>query len=173
MVYIGALGQFGFHMVFSAAQDDGADSLAEGGEIFVILGAAFFIEFIEISVEAEEWAEDGGIEEIDDGVELVNAVLDGRAGEHEGVAALEALDRLGGFCGPVLDALGFVEDDDVGLEALVDVEAINDDLLVVYDCKEGRVTIGVVVGAGAAMAEDDALGEGGEFRNLILPLAFQ
>ena len=113
------------------------------------------------------------LREIDDGVKFVDPVLDGGAGEDEGVAALEPLDGLGGVGGPVFDALGFVQDDDVGLEALVDIEAVGDDLLVVYDGEKGWITIGVVVGAGGAVAEDDALEEGGEIRDLVLPLAFQ
>ena len=42
---------------------------------------------------------------------------------------------------------GFVEDDDVGLEAGVDVEAIGDDLLVVYDGEKRRITVGGLLSA--------------------------
>ncbi len=160
-------------MVLAATEDDGADALAQGGEVFVIFRATFFIEFVEVAVEAEKRTKEGWIEEIADGVKLVDAVLDGCAGEDEGVVAVEPLDGLGCFGGPVFDALGFVEDNDVWLEEFVDVEAIADDLLVVDDGKKGRVTIRVVVCASTAGAEDDALGKSGEFSDLILPFAFQ
>ena len=49
-------------------------------------------------------------------VDLVDAVLDRRAREHEGVAAAQAFDGLRGLGAPVLDALGLIEHDDVGLQ---------------------------------------------------------
>ena len=86
---------------------------------------------------------------------------------------MQALDGLGGLGGPVFDALGLVEHDDVGAEVLVDVEGVGDDLLVVDDGEKRRATVGIVVCTDRARAVDDALGEGGEFPDLFLPLGLE
>src|SRR5258707_15103421 len=70
-------------------------------------------------------------------MELVDAVLDGCASEDEGVSAAQAFDGLGGFGVPVLDALGFVEHDDVRAETGVDVKRVAQHLLVIDDSEEG------------------------------------
>ena len=57
-------------------------------------------------------------------MQLVDAIFDGGAGEDKGVAAAEAFDGLGGLGAPVLDALGFVEHDNVWTEAGVHVERV-------------------------------------------------
>ncbi len=86
---------------------------------------------------------------------------------------MQALDGLGGLGGPVFDALGFVEHDDVGAEMAVDVEAVGHDLLVVDDGEKGRATVGVVFRAGGAGAEDELVGERGESYDLFLPLGLE
>jgi hypothetical protein len=97
----------------------------------------------------------------------------GGAGEDEGVAAAEAFYGLGGLGGPVFDALGFVEDDDVGAETFVDIEAVGDDLLVVGYGEKGRLGLGVGAEAGGAVAVNEAEGEVGEAADLLLPLGLQ
>ena len=57
-------------------------------------------------------------------MQLIDAILNRGAGEHESVAAAEAFDGLGGLRVPVLDALGFVEHDHLGTEVGVDVQGI-------------------------------------------------
>ncbi len=69
-------------------------------------------------------------------MKLVNPVLDGRAGEHEGVTAAETFDGLGRLRAPVLDPLGFIQHHDVGPEAGVDFQPVSQHLLVVDDGKE-------------------------------------
>ena len=70
-------------------------------------------------------------------MQLVDAIFDGGAGEDKGVAAAEAFDGLGGLGAPVLDALGFVEHDDVWTKADVHVERIREHLFVIDDGEEG------------------------------------
>ena len=113
MIAVGAVGQLGFHLGFAAAQHVRADALVELIEVAVARGPAAVVEFVKLAVEAEQRAEHGRVEEIHQRMQFVDAVLDGRAGEDEGVAAAQALDGLGGLGAPVLDALGFVEHDDV------------------------------------------------------------
>ena len=64
---------------------------------------------------------------------IVDAVLDWRAGENESIAALQPLDCLGCLGAPVLDALSFIKNDDIRPEHLVDVERIRQHLFVVDD----------------------------------------
>ena len=185
-VAVGAGGQLGLDIALAAAEQAGADAVLEAGEVAVAAGAAAVVEVVVLAVETEERAEQRGIEEIHQRIKLVDAVLDGRAGEDEGVAAAKAFDGLGGFGAPVFDALGFVEHDDVGLEALVHFERIGEHLLVVDDGEEGGVgggglgvaraaRTGGVVGfeALAAGAEDELIGEVGEALDLLFPLGFE
>ncbi len=109
-------------MVFAPTEDDMGDFLAKLVEVLVSLRFAFFfVKDVELAVEAEEWSEDRWVEEFDNGVEFVDAVFDGGACEDEGVSGVETFDGASGFGGPIFDALGFVENDDVGLESVVDV----------------------------------------------------
>ena len=73
----------------------------------------------------------------------------------------------------VINALIATEDIRFEKHSGVDVKAVDDDLLVVDDGEERRTTIGVVFRAGRARAEDEALGEGGEFADLFLPLGLE
>ena len=81
-------------------------------------------------------AEDAWVEELEDAVEFVDAVFERGAGEHEGVAAAQAFDHLGGLGAPVLDALGFVEDHQIEAQ-LEDFVIIKADQFVVDDLEEG------------------------------------
>ena len=110
-------------------------------EVLVADGATFFVQLVEVAVEAEQRAEDVRVEELDDGVDLVDAVLDRRAGEHEGVAASQALDGHGGLGLPVLDALGLVENDHIRCQGGIDLVHIRADLLVVGEGEERRFVV--------------------------------
>lgn len=173
MLAVGAVGQLCLDVVLAAAEQDGPDALAEGCEVFIIGRTAFFIQLIEIAIEAEQRTQQRRIEKIDDGVELVDAVFDGGTGEDEGVAAFEAFHGLRGLGGPVFDALRFIKHDDVGAEVGVDVEAVGDDLLVVDDGEKRWFRVGVTGGAQLAMAVNEAFAECGEFPDLLLPLGLQ
>lgn len=62
-------------------------------------------------------AEEVGVEEVEDGPEVVEAVFDGRAGEGEAVRGGERAGGLRLAGGGVLDELGFVEDEGLPLDA--------------------------------------------------------
>ncbi len=170
---VGAGGEFGFDVGLAAPQHHGTDPLVQAVEVAVARRAALFVERVELAVEAEERAEDRRREEIDDGVELVDAVLDGRAGEHERVATLQALDGTRGFGGPVLDALGLVEHDHVGSQPRVEVERVGHDLFVIAEGEEWRAVCVIVREAGEPAPVDDLQRERGEAADLFLPLGLE
>ena len=138
VVAVGALGQFGLHVGLAAAQHVGLDALVQLVEVAVAGGAAAVVQVVVLAVEAEQRPEQRRVEEIHQRIQLVNAVLDGRAGEDEGVAAAQALDGLGGLGAPVLDALRFVQHDDVGPQPLVHLQRVGEHLLVVDDGEERK-----------------------------------
>jgi hypothetical protein len=76
-VAVGAVGEFGFDVVFEAAEKEGGDAGAELVQVLVAGGPAFVVEGVVVAVEAEEGAEEGGVEVVDDGAEFVDAVFDG------------------------------------------------------------------------------------------------
>ena len=106
-------------------------------EVAVTDGPSSVIEFVEIPVEAKQRPENSGVKEIHQRVELVDAVLNGCSGEHEGIAAFQTLHRLGRLGGPVLNSLGLIQDNHVGFEDSIDVEAVAHHLFVVRDSEEG------------------------------------
>jgi hypothetical protein len=57
VVAIGAGGEFGLDVMLAPTKEDRTDALAEGWEVPVVGRAAFFIEVIELAVEAKEWPE--------------------------------------------------------------------------------------------------------------------
>ena len=92
----------------------GASAAAQLGEVLVVDRPAALVELVEVAVETEQRPEQLRIEVLDDRVELVDAVLDRRAGQHEGDRASAATSPPRRLGLPVLDALRLVEDDDVG-----------------------------------------------------------
>src|SRR6185369_235836 len=119
--------ELGLDLRLAAAEEDRAEPAVELGQVLVARRPAAVVKQVEVAVEAEERAEDRRIEELDDRVDLVDAVLDRRAGQDEGVGAREALDGLGGLALPVLDPLCLVEDDDVRSETPHDLLAVGQD----------------------------------------------
>jgi len=92
-------------------------------------------------------------------MEFVDPIFNRGAREHEGVAAFEAFDGLGCLGVPILDALGFVEDHDVGLEACVYVERVGHHLFIVDDGEKRARIFGICVITGPCWS---CLGVGGE-----------
>ena len=139
VVVVDARRQVFEHFVAGAAQDVGRDQGAQLVQVFVaehLVGAAgAFFEFVEAVVEVPERAEDARVEELEDAVEFVDAVFERRAGQHEGVAAGQGFDHLGGFGAPVFDALGLIQDDQVGAQ-LDQFVLIETDKFVVDDLEE-------------------------------------
>lgn len=88
-----------------AAEKEVGDGAAEAVGVGVALG------------EVAAGAEEVGVKEVEDGPEVVEAVLDGGAGEGEAVRGGEGAGGLGLAGGGVLDELGFVEDEGLPLDA--------------------------------------------------------
>ena len=57
MFAVGAVGKFGFEIAFSPSQQKGLDALAQAGKIFVVGGAAVFVELMEFAVKPEDRAQ--------------------------------------------------------------------------------------------------------------------
>ncbi|HEX7679164.1 MAG TPA: hypothetical protein VF713_13625 [Thermoanaerobaculia bacterium] len=76
------------------------------------------------------------IDEVDDRHQLLEPVLERRAGENDGVIGGDSLDRSGGARRPVLDALRLVEDHQIGSPAADAIE-IGVNGVVVRDLEEG------------------------------------
>ena len=68
--------------------------------------------------EAERRAEPAAVDELHDGKQLLQFVFQRRAGQHQGVAALQLLDGARGRGGPVADSLCLVENDQVRTQFL-------------------------------------------------------
>ena len=119
-VVVGARRQVFEHFAAGAAQHVRGDEGAQLVKVFVaehfVCAAVALFQFVEAVVEVPERAEDARVEKLKDAVEFVYAVFERRAGEDEGIAAGQGLDHLCGLGAPVLDALGFVEDDEVGAQ---------------------------------------------------------
>ena len=73
---------------------------------------------------------------------------------------MEAFDGQRGLGAPVLDPLGFVENDDIGFQASIDFEGVAAHLLIVDEGEERRGGIGLE--AGVAWAEHHLIGQIGE-----------
>ena len=136
VVAVGAFGQLGLHVGLAAAQHVGLDALVQFVQVAIGGGPAAVVQFVILAVEAEQRAEQRRVEEIHQRIQFVDAVLDGRAGEDESIAAAQALDGLGGLGAPVLDALRFVQHHDVRPQPVVDVQRVGQHLLVIDDGEE-------------------------------------
>jgi hypothetical protein len=170
-VAVGAAGQFGFDVALAPAEQDWTDALVHFLQLQIGFGSTAVIEAVEFPVEAKKRPEDVRVEERDDRVQLIEAVLDGRARENEGKPAAQALDGLGGLAGPVFDPLGLIQHDDVGPEACVHIEGVGEHLLVVDEGEERRVVVGAQ--AGLLSAIHNLVGERREALDLLFPLGLE
>ncbi len=103
-------GQLGGDVLLEAAEDEGADLVAQalgGAGVAVGDGAG------EALVEGGAAAEEAAVGEVELAPQLVEAVLDGGAGEGDAEAGLDGVGGAGHLAVGVLDGLGLVEDDGV------------------------------------------------------------
>ena len=108
-----ALGQLLEHIGSSASQQDRFQPLVDQVQAAVSLQLALVVRFDMVLQEAEGRTKQAPVHELDDRVQFLELVLQGRAGQHKRVAALELLDRARRASLPVADALRLVENDQV------------------------------------------------------------
>ena len=167
----GPAGKLAFDVFLAPPEHHRGDPPRELVQVPEAGGLALLVQLVELPVEAKQRSQEIGVQELDDRVDLVDAVLERRAGQHEGVPALEPLHRVRGLGVPVLDALGLVEDHDVGPKRIEKVLSIRHDLLVVTQREEGAAPVGRAPrrpGAG-----HDGRREVGELGDLLLPLGLE
>ncbi len=161
------------HLLLAPPQHHGRDPGSEEVQVPVAGWAAGRVELRELLVEAPERPEQVRIDDLHQAVEIVEPVLERRAGEHEGEAALDALHDRCRPRAPVLDALRLVEDDEIGGE-VEDLPLVGASELVARD-EDGR-GVGVASPSLLAPARDDhdvVLAEVGELTDLAQPLVLE
>ena len=121
------------HELAVAPQHHRGQTPAQLREVAVAQDLAALVGDVEIHQVAPQGAQHFLVHDLHQGVEVLQAVLQRGAAEHEGVARGDALDRRGDLGAPVLDALGLVQDHQVRAQDLVDDADIAQDQLVVDD----------------------------------------
>ena len=105
----GAARQFGLHIGLATAEHHRLQPAAQFGKVLVVDRPAALVEFVEVAVKAEQWTDQLRVEVLHDRIELVDAVLDWRAGQNEGKGRAQRLHPSRRLDLPVLDALCLVE----------------------------------------------------------------
>ena len=167
IIFHRAARQLSFDVALAAAKHQRLQPAPEFGEILVVDRPSTLVELIEVAVEAKQRPDQFGIKVLDDRIELIDAVFHWRTAQHEGVRRAQRLHLAGCLDLPVLDALGFVENDHVGTQDLVNIRRIAEHLLVVHDVEEGRLAVG---GKPRRTRPEHRAGRaGGEAGDLLLP----
>ena len=163
--------QFRLDVALATAEHDRLQPAHQMVEVLVPDWTAAVVEIVEVAVEAEQRAQQARVKVLHDRIDLVDAVLDRRAGENERIGRCQRLHRARRLGLPVLDALRLVQDDDVGLQRAVDVGGVDDDLLVVHHREE--LGVGILREPRVTRAGDQQRGGTAEAGDLLLPLALQ
>ncbi len=114
---IGPTRQLFQHLATRAAHDDGRHARSERAEVLHAAVIVLRLRAPTLDMERLESPlrrQRDVVDPIEDGSELVESILHRRPGEDEPVFGVEALHRLGRLRRVVLDALRFVDHDDVG-----------------------------------------------------------
>jgi hypothetical protein len=101
------------HLGLAAAEHDRRQRRADAIEIAIADYAACLVPYLVIMQQAPSGAEPVPVDELDDGDQFLEPVLQRCASEHDGVGALNALQGACGDGVPVLDALRLVNDDEI------------------------------------------------------------
>ena len=131
------LGQLLAHQPPVAAQHHRRQPLAQHAQVAVAEHLAAIVGDVEVHQVAPERAEHLRVDHLHQAVQILKSVFQRRAGEHEGVAAGNALDRAGDPGAPVLDALGLVHDHQVRAQGFVEHRQVAQDEFVVDDVEGG------------------------------------
>jgi len=153
------------------AQQKRPDAFTQALQVFVSFRPAVRVEHVKIAVKAEERAQHLRIQHGHQRIDVINAVLQRRAGQHKHIAALELFHGLRGLGVPVLDALRLVQDHAVWLQHRIDQRSVAHDLLVVGQREKGRPLIRRL--ACGAVTKHGQEGEIGKEPDLLFPLGFQ
>ena len=172
-IAVGTVGQLGFNVCLLPTEHYRCHLGPELTQVLVPLRTPPVVQMVILPIEPEEGAEESGVEEIDNGPDLVYPVFQGGTGEDEGESALQSLDCLSRFARPVFYALSFIQDDDVGPQIRIDVEAVAKDLFVIADGKKGWMRVLVVGRSLRGASIDQPLWERGEPPYLLFPFRLE
>ena len=156
--------------VFFAPQENGLERAAELVEIAIAGHLADFVDDLVLVHEAIGRAEAEAVDKLNDGDKLFQAVLQGRAGEDDGIRRLHFFDGPGHARGPVLDTLRFVQNHQVGSELFDEIE-VRVDGVIIEDLVRRRIL--KLTFALRAQPGDDLRRALGEFLDFALPLVLE
>jgi hypothetical protein len=118
----------------------GAQPLAQIVQILVPQDLAALVDDAVAVEEVKGRGQTPIVDELRHGVQLIQAVLQRRAGQHQREGRLQALDDVAGLGLPVLDALALVQDDQVPLDSF-DGQDVAEHLFVIADREERVVAV--------------------------------
>ena len=163
-----SIGKLVANLVLAPAQHDAQSGFVQIIEI-LHTGNRAILHPVIFTVKTEKAAEKGGVDELGEGVEFVNLVLNRGSGQNERETRFELLDRPRGFRAPVLDALRLVKYHEIWPENLINFLIVAHDLLVVGQ-QEKRLCVAVSPQPVKMSAKKHLAGKIGEGFNLLLPL---
>jgi hypothetical protein len=166
-----AVRQLVAHQGAVAAQHHRREPAAQRGEIAVAQHLAALVGDVEVHEIAPERPQHPRVHHLHQAVEVLQAVLQRGAAEHEGIARRDALDGGGDLGAPVLDALGLVQDQQVRRQGLVDDAEIAQHQLGVDDVEAAALAVLHRARLGRTLHQV-RLGAG-EARDLPLPLELE
>src|SRR6185437_14190081 len=169
-VRVDAFGQLIEYLVLVPPHQNRLQRLADLVEVAITDDLAVRVTHLMIVQQAEGGAETEAIDELHDGDEFLQAVLQRRAGQDERIRSRDLLDAAGRACDPVLDALRLVENDQIRRPRLYEIE-IAMYRIVIGDFEErlgGEMNF-----TASAQATHDFDAAVTEAFNLALPLMFE
>ena len=105
-----ALGEIRQHLLLRAPHQNGGQALLDPVEVAVPHDPARIVRLLVFVEKAEQGPQVEAVDELDDGMELLEAVLERRAGQDHRVFRVDLLDGFGAARLPIFDPLRLVED---------------------------------------------------------------
>ena len=158
------------NLVLGPPQQDRRQGAGDRGEVPVTDHPAALVRMLVLGKETEHRPQAEAVDELDDRVQLLQAVLQRRARQYQGVGRRQLLHALRGAGLPVLDPLRLVEDDQVRLPATDGVQVAMHHVVV------GQLVErlgGVKFRAARAETLDHQDRPGRELLDLLLPLVLE
>ena len=111
-------GKLGQHLLFAPANDDPLEALMELVQVAVAENSALLVaaQHEVFGGKFPERGKERRIEELHDGIDVLEPVFQGGAGEDHGMFPGNGFDRFGGLGGKILDALCLIQDHQVRFE---------------------------------------------------------